>query len=92
MSFQAYLDNVEKKTGLSPEQFIQIAKEKNLTAHKDLLEWLKNDYGLGVGHAKAVIYVIQHGGEFELRHTEGTHGDESGHLRLDGLKNRDKAT
>lgn len=90
MSFQAYLDNVEQKTGLTPNQFIQIAREKNLTEYKELLQWLKNDYGLGVGHAKAVIYVIQHGAEFELRHTEGTHRDESGTLRLDGIKNRNK--
>ena len=90
MSFQAYLDNVEKKTGKTPNEFIAMAKEKNLTEYKDIMAWLKEDYGLGVGHAKAVTYVIQHGAEFEVRQTTGTHRDESGTLRLDGIANRDK--
>jgi hypothetical protein len=90
MSFQAYLDNVEKKTGKTPNDFIEEARIKNLTKHKELLAWLQNDYELGVGYAKAVIYVIQHGAEFQVRQTTGTHRDESGTLRLDGIKNRDK--
>ncbi len=90
MSFQAYLDNVEKKTGKTPNDFIEEARIKNLTKHKELLVWLQNDYELGVGHAKAVIYVIQHGADIEVRQTTGTHRDESGTLRLDGIKNRDK--
>lgn len=84
MSFQAYLDNVEQKTGVTPRQFIQMAEEKNLTEYKEIIAWLKNDYGLGTGHARAVAYVIQHGPEFELRHTTGTHRDETGTLKLDG--------
>ena len=31
MSFQAYLDNVEEKTGKTPKQFIAEAKKKKLT-------------------------------------------------------------
>ncbi|MEP7293599.1 MAG: DUF5655 domain-containing protein, partial [Chloroflexota bacterium] len=46
------------KTGKSPEDFIRLAKEKGLTKHADLLAWLKNDFGLGHGHATAVIHVI----------------------------------
>jgi hypothetical protein len=87
MSFQAYLDNVEKKTGKTPREFIKMAEEKNLTEYKEIVDWLKSDYGLGTGHAKAIVYVIQHGPEFELRHTTGTHRDESGTLNLDGKGN-----
>ena len=47
-----------------------------------------NDYGSGLGHARAVAYVIQHGPEFELRHTTGTHRDESGTLNLEGKDNK----
>jgi hypothetical protein len=88
MSFQAYLDNVEKKTGKTPREFIKMAEEKNLTQHKEIIDWLKSDYGLGTGHAKAIAHVIQHGPEFELRHTTGTHRDESGTLNLDGKENK----
>ena len=86
MSFQAYLDKVEDITGKTPNEIIAIAKEKNLTAHKEILAWLKNDYGLGTGHARAIAHVILHGPEFDLRHTTGSHRDESGTLNLDGKK------
>ena len=88
MSFQAYLDNVEEKTGKTPNDFIAEAKEKNMTEFKDILAWLKKDYELGTGHARAIAYVIQHGAEFELRQTTGTHRDESGTLKLDGKAKR----
>jgi hypothetical protein len=84
MSFQAYLDNVEEKTGKTPNEFIAEAKKKNLTEHKDIIAWLKNDYGLGLGHARAIAYVIQHGPQFEVRQTTGPHRDASGTLKLDG--------
>ncbi len=88
MSFQAYLDNVEKKTGKTPREFIKMAEEKNLTQFKEIIDWLAKDYGLGTGHARAVAYVIQHGAEFELRQTTGSHRDESGTLNLDGMENK----
>ncbi len=88
MSFQAYLDNVEEKTGKTPNDFIAEAKEKNITEFKDIIAWLKKDYGLGVGHARAIAYVIRNGAEFELRQTTGTHRDASGTLKLDGTKRK----
>lgn len=88
MSFQAYLDNVEEKTGKTPNDFIAMAKEKNLTTSKDIIAWLKQDFGLGLGHARAVSYVILHGAEFEVKQTTGPHRDESGTLKLDGKKAR----
>lgn len=86
MSFQAYLDKVEEITGKTPNDFIAMAKEKNLTQHKDIIAWLKQDYGLGLGHARAIAYVIQHGPEFTVRQTTGPHRDASGTLNLEGKK------
>jgi len=88
MSLQAYLDNVEEKTGKTPNEFIAEAKEKNLTEFKDIIAWLKKDYGLGVGHARAVAYVIRNGPNFEVRQTTGPHRDASGTLRLDGARRK----
>lgn len=90
MSFQAYLDKVEEKTGKTPNEFIAEAKKKKLTEFKDIIAWLKKDYDLGVGHARAIAYVIQHGAEFELRHTTGTHRDASGTLKLGGVSRKSK--
>jgi len=84
MSFQAYLDNIEEKTGKTPKEFVEEAKKKHITEHKDIIAWLKKDYGLGLGHARALAYVIQHGPRFEVRQTTGTHRDASGTLKLDG--------
>ena len=90
MSFQAYLDNIEAKTGKTPNEFIAEAKKKNLTESKDIIAWLKKDYGLGLGHARALDYVIRKGPEFELRLTTGTHRDSSGTLKLDGMSRKSK--
>ena len=86
MSFQAYLDKVEEITGKRPNDFIAMAKEKNLTEHKDIIAWLKQEYGLGLGHARAIAYIIQHGPEFTVRQTTGPHRDASGTLNLEGKR------
>jgi hypothetical protein len=90
MSFQAYLDNIEEKTGKTPNDFIAEAKQKNLTAHRDIIAWLKEDYGLGLGHARALAYVIQHGPQFTVQQTTGTHRDASGTLQLEGKSTREQ--
>jgi len=84
MSFQAYLDKVEDLTGKTPNDFIAMAKEKDLNQSKDIIAWLKADYGLGLGHARAIDHVIRKGAKFTLRQTTGTHRDESDTLKLDG--------
>jgi len=91
MSFQAYLDNIEEKTGKTPNEFIAEAKQKNITQHKDIIAWLKKDYGLALGHARALAYVIQHAPQFEVRQTTGTHRDASGTLKLDGRAKKKQA-
>ena len=90
MSFQAYLDNIEEKTGKAPKEFVAEAKKKKLTEYKDIIAWLKNDYGLGTGHARALAYVIRNGADFELKHTTGTHRDASGTLNLEGKSQKSK--
>jgi uncharacterized protein DUF4287 len=93
MSFQAYLDNVEKKTGKTPNDFIKLAKEKGFTSETktgEIITWLKADHELGHGHAMTLAHVIKNGPKISDKHvgTGGSHNDESDTLRLDGLKNR----
>ena len=52
------------------------------------MAWLKDDYGLGMGHARAIAHVIKNGPKITVRQTTGSHRDESDTLRLDGIKNR----
>ena len=90
MSFQAYLDNIEEKTGKKPNDFIALAKEKGLDRTDvkagEIVEWLKNDFDLGRGHAMAIVHVIKHGSVISDKHvgSTGAHADESSTLRLDG--------
>lgn len=90
MSFQAYLDNIEAKTGLTARQFIELAHERGLdapgTKAGDILAWLKDDYDLGRGHGMALVHVITKGPQISSKHvgTDGTHSDESETLWLDG--------
>ncbi|WP_136053948.1 DUF4287 domain-containing protein [Microbacterium sp. K24] len=89
MSFQAYLDKVETQTGLTPRQFIALAKEKGFdetTKSTVVLNWLKEEYSLGHGHAQAMVHVILKGPKISSKHvgTGGTHADASDTLWLDG--------
>ena len=94
MSFQAYLDNIEAKTGKTPNQLIALAKEKGFDAPGTkagvILTWLKEEFDLGRGHGMAFVTVLKNGATISDTHvgTTGVHRDESNTLRLDGIKNR----
>jgi hypothetical protein len=82
MSFQAYLDNAEKQTGITPRAFLGLAAEKKLTKHGEIITWLKTEHGLGHGHANAVARLVTKGPEFVAEHHTG------GELHLDGVAAR----
>ncbi len=90
MSFQAYLDNIEAKTGKTPNEFVAMAREKGFdapgTKAGTIVDWLKEDFGLGRGHAMALVHVITKGPQIAANHVDsgGTHSDPSDTLWLDG--------
>lgn len=63
MSFQAYIDNIEEKTGNTPADFHAEANKKGLltadTKATQITDWLKADYGLGQGHAMAIYKTLK---------------------------------
>jgi len=59
-AFQSYLDNIKAKTGKTPEDFRKLAKKKGLVKPREIVAWLKEEYGLGYGHAGAIYHVIAH--------------------------------
>ena len=90
MSFQAYLDAVEQKTGLTPRQPMNLARERGFgpdTKATPILEWLAQDYGLGRGHGMAMVHVITKGEQIDPKFvgTTGTHRDPKDQLWLDGV-------
>lgn len=68
MSFQAYLTNIQAKTGKSPSDFRALAEKKGFT-HKGKLgagvkagavvKWLKEEFQLGHGHAMAIFALLK---------------------------------
>jgi hypothetical protein len=63
MSFQTYLDNIQKKTGKTPDDFKKLAEKKGFLKNGELLKtvkateitnWLKDEFELGHGHAMAI--------------------------------------
>ncbi len=68
MSFQAYMDNIQTKTGKSPAEFKKLAEQKGFlkkgnltdcTKAGDIVKWLKEDYELGHGHAMALFALFK---------------------------------
>lgn len=93
MSFQAYLDAVEAKTELTPRELVAPAAERGFgpgTKATPILEWLKEEYGLGRGHGMAMVHVITKGPQISSKHVDsgGTHSDPKDHLWLDGVASK----
>ncbi len=68
MSFQAYLDNVETKTGKTPDDFRALARDKGFLTDQgipssvkatQITDWLKADFDLGHGHAMAIYAMLK---------------------------------
>jgi hypothetical protein len=68
MSFQAYLDNIKKKTGKGPEDFKKLAIKKGFLQDGkikegvkagDIVKWLKDDFDLGHGHSMAIYALFK---------------------------------
>jgi hypothetical protein len=69
MSFQAYIDNIKTKTGKTPEDFREIAEKKGLlkpgVKAREIVAWLKKDFGLGHSHAMAIYATFKGKKEFK---------------------------
>ncbi|MBC2934299.1 DUF4287 domain-containing protein [Nocardioides sp. zg-1228] len=93
MSYQAYLDAIEKKTRKTPEELLREAAARGFTPQSkagDFAAWLKDDYDVGRGHAMALFGVLKNGATISDKHVNSgtTHSDASTQLRLDGVDRR----
>jgi len=68
VSFQAYLDNIQAKTGRNPDDFRQWGKDKGFSTGDELaagvkagavIAALKEEFGLGHGHAMAIVALLK---------------------------------
>ncbi len=63
MTYQAYLDNIQAKTGKTPDDFKALAAKKGFmkpgVKAGEIVTWLKQDFGLGQGHAMAIVLLLR---------------------------------
>lgn len=91
MSFQAYLDAIEAKTGKTPRAILDeaVAKGFDDASVKTgvILQWLADEYQLGRGHGMAMVHVIKKGTTIDAKHvgSPGAHRDASDTLWIDGV-------
>lgn len=71
MTFQAYIENIKAKTGKTPADFKRLAEAKGFVKAGKLapgvkagaiVDWLKEDFDLGRGHAMAIFATLKVGG------------------------------
>jgi len=63
MTFQAYLDNIEKQRGVSLDGFVKLAAAQGFTKPgtkaSEITDWLKAGYKLGHGHVMAIVKLLK---------------------------------
>jgi len=68
MTFKAYMDNIEAKTGKSPKEFRALADARGFTEKgrirpgvkaDEITDWLKAEFNLGHGHAMALYALFK---------------------------------
>lgn len=61
--FRSYITNIQAKTGKTPADFIRLARKKGFLPPAvkagQIVAWLSEDFGLGRGHAMAVVVVLR---------------------------------
>jgi hypothetical protein len=68
MSFQAYLDNIQAKTGKSRDELRELAAEKGFSDKggikvgvkaAEIVAWRRDEFQLGHGHAMAIVALLK---------------------------------
>jgi len=63
MTFQAYLNNIEKQTGVNPEEMVKQAVNRGLTKpgakSRPAIDWLMAEYSLSNAYAMAIIRLMR---------------------------------
>lgn len=68
MSFQAYINNIQTKTGKTPDEFKKMAERKGFLEKgkikpgvkaTEITNWLKEEFQLGHGHAMAIFATFK---------------------------------
>ena len=65
--FQSYLNNIQAKTGKTPDDFRTLAAKKGLTNYGEVVSWLKTEFALGHGHANLIAQLLTKADAFKAK-------------------------
>jgi hypothetical protein len=51
----SYFPSIERRYGRPIEEWKGLIRSSDLTRHMELVTWLKDEHGLGHGHANALV-------------------------------------
>jgi len=54
----SYFPSIEKKYGQPIQHWLDLVASKSGLAHMQIVTWLKQEYGLGHGHANAIVASV----------------------------------
>ena len=52
---ESYFPSIEQKYGRPIEEWKNMIRTSDLTKHMELVNWLKQEHGMGHGHANALV-------------------------------------
>jgi len=52
---QHHFSSIEKKYGRPISEWTELIRSSELTKHRELVDWLKSQYGIGHGHTTALV-------------------------------------
>ncbi|MDX2295447.1 MULTISPECIES: DUF4287 domain-containing protein [Streptomyces] len=55
----SYFPSIEKKYGRPVSEWFELIRSSPLARHMELVGWLKSEYGLGHGHANALVAAVR---------------------------------
>mgnify|MGYP000048771315 CR=1 FL=1 len=55
----SYFPSIEKNYGKPMQHWFDLLASKTDLKHMEQVEWLKSEYGMGHGHANAVVHYLK---------------------------------
>ncbi len=55
----SYFPSIERTYGRPIEEWLDLVRSSPLEGHKEKVEWLKSEHGLGHGHANAIVAYVK---------------------------------
>jgi Domain of unknown function (DUF4287) len=55
----SYFPSIEKTYGRRVDEWLELIRQSPLERHMEIVNWLKTEYGLGHGHANALVGYVR---------------------------------